>query len=110
MALTLLAFLLPIYAKQLGASALGIGGLFAVAHCLIVLFRPVIGWASDRLGRKGFFVAGMVCYAGAMGVFALAHSVTMLYLGPTAPRPGVCLDVDVSLYNDYGTRHAGTTR
>ena len=80
MALTLLAFLLPIYAKQLGASALGIGGLFAVAQCLIVLVRPVIGWASDRLGRKGFFVAGMVCYAGTMGVFALAHSVTMLYL------------------------------
>ena len=80
MALTLLAFLLPIYAKQLGASALGIGGLFAVAQCLIVLVRPVIGWASDRLGRKGFFVAGMVCYAGAMGVFALAHTVTMLYL------------------------------
>ena len=79
-ALTLLAFLLPIYAKQLGASALGIGGLFAVAQCIVVLCRPVIGWASDRLGRKGFFVAGMVCYAGAMGVFALAHTVTVLYL------------------------------
>jgi MFS family permease len=80
MALTMLAFLLPIYAKQLGASALGIGGLFAIAHGLIVLVRPVIGWASDRLGSKGFFVAGMICYASAMGVFALAHTVTVLYL------------------------------
>jgi hypothetical protein len=41
--LTMLPFLLPLYAKQFGASALGIGGLFAVAQGMTVLCRPLIG-------------------------------------------------------------------
>ena len=80
LALTILPFLLPIYAKLLGASAVGIGGLFAIAQFVIVLCRPIIGWALDRFGRKVFFVTGVACYAGAMGLFALASNVTMLYL------------------------------
>ena len=78
--LTMLYFLLPIYARQFGASAVGIGGLFAVAQLMIILLRPVIGWTLDRRGRKGFFIAGMVCHTGAMGLFVLASNVTMLYL------------------------------
>ena len=42
--LTMLPFLLPLYAKQFGATALGIGGLFAVAQGVMVLCRPIIGW------------------------------------------------------------------
>jgi MFS family permease len=78
--LTMLPFLLPLYAKQFGASALGIGGLFAVAQGMMVLCRPVIGWGVDRWGRRGFCLAGLAGYAGAMGVCALARSLTSLYL------------------------------
>jgi MFS family permease len=78
--LTMLVFLLPLYAKQLGVSALGIGGLFAVAQVMMVLCRPVIGWGVDRFGRRGFCLAGLACSAGAMGVFALASNLTLLYL------------------------------
>jgi len=46
--LTMLPFLLPLYAKQFGATALGIGGLFAVAQGMTVLCRPLIGWGVDR--------------------------------------------------------------
>src|ERR1043166_8421272 len=46
--LTMLPFLLPLYAKQFGATALGIGGLFAVAQGMMVLCRPLIGWRVDR--------------------------------------------------------------
>lgn len=60
LAVIVLPFLLPFYAQQLGASAVGIGGLFAVAQFMIVLCRPLIGWALDRWGRQGFFVAGTV--------------------------------------------------
>jgi MFS transporter, DHA1 family, multidrug resistance protein len=80
LALTLLPFLLPIYAKHLGASALGIGGLFTIAQFMLILCRPAIGWALDRYGRRVFFIAGIACYTGAMGLFALASSLTMLYL------------------------------
>lgn len=78
--MTMLAFLLPLYAKQFGASALRIGGLFAVAQVMMVLCRPVIGWGVDRWGRREFCLAGLGCYAAAMGVCALANSITTLYL------------------------------
>ena len=78
--LTMLPFLLPLYAKQFGASALGIGGLFAVAQGMMVLCRPVMGWGVDRRGRRGFCLAGLAGYAGAMGVGALASSITSLYV------------------------------
>src|SRR5215813_941932 len=47
---------------------------------MMVLCRPVIGRGVDRWGRRGFCLAGLVCYAGAMGVYALASSITVLYL------------------------------
>jgi DHA1 family multidrug resistance protein-like MFS transporter len=78
--LTMLPFLLPLYAKQFGASALGIGGLFAVAQGMMVLCRPVVGWGVDRWGRRGFCLVGLAGYVGAMGVCALASSMTSLYL------------------------------
>jgi MFS family permease len=78
--LTMLPFLLPLYAKQFGATALEIGGLFAVAHGMMVLCRPVIGWGVDRWGRRGFCLVGLGGAAGAMGVCALAGTLTTLYL------------------------------
>jgi MFS transporter, DHA1 family, multidrug resistance protein len=78
--LTMLPFLLPLCAKQFRATALGIGGLFAVAQGMTVLCRPVIGWGVDRWGRRGVCLVGLGCAAGAMGVCALAHTLTTLYL------------------------------
>jgi len=76
----MLPFLLPLYAKQFGASALGIGGLFAVAQGMMVLCRPVIGWGIDRWGRRTFYLLGLIGYTASMGVYALAASTTILYL------------------------------
>jgi MFS family permease len=76
----ILSFLLPIHAKQFGASAASIGGMYSVIALIMVLMRPAMGWAMNHLGRKGFLVAGFVCYAGAMGLFAIAQDVTTLYL------------------------------
>lgn len=97
LALTILPFLLPLYTKRLGASAIGIGGLFAMAQCILVLLRPVIGWAIDRCGRKAFFVAGVACYASSMGVFAVARSVPMLYLAQLIQGLATALTACISL-------------
>jgi MFS family permease len=80
LAFGILSFLLPVYGKRLGASALGIGGLFSIFSVTTVLVRPLVGWALDRFGRKLFFVAALVCYAGAMGLFSIASDVAALYL------------------------------
>ncbi len=82
--LAFLRFGLPIYGKELGASALAIGGLFSALTVTMVVLRPAIGWGLDRFGRKAFFVAAMVSYAVAMALFAYANSLTSLYLARLA--------------------------
>lgn len=78
--LFILAFLLPIYARELGASAADIGGLFAVFSLVMIAIRPLVGAAMDRYGRKSFLLAGLVAYVLSMSVFTAATTLTTLYV------------------------------
>jgi MFS family permease len=55
--------LLPVYARDIGASGFAIGMIFGIFSIARTLFIPVFGRASDRRGRKPFIVAGMLGYA-----------------------------------------------
>lgn len=69
---TLTAFL-PLFAQdRIGLGPAQIGWLFAAQTVTTLAIRPVIGAASDRLGRRGAIVAGLVSCAS--GVFAVAAS------------------------------------
>ena len=76
----ILSFVLPIYGKQLGASALEVGGFFAAFSFVAVIVRPFLGRALDRWGRRPFLLLGLLGYAGAMLVFCLANTVWLLTL------------------------------
>jgi MFS transporter, DHA1 family, multidrug resistance protein len=76
----ILGFSLPIYAKQMGASALDIGGMISIFALMITIARPLVGWGIDHYGRKLFLVISFLFYAIAMGLFAIAQNVSMLYL------------------------------
>jgi MFS transporter, DHA1 family, multidrug resistance protein len=76
----ILQFALPIFAKQMGASALDIGAMISIFAVMITIARPLVGWGIDHFGRKLFLVLSFVFYAIAMGLFSIAHSVNMLYL------------------------------
>jgi len=51
----ILGFSLPIYAKQLGASALDIGGMISIFAVMITIARPLVGWGIDHLDANFFW-------------------------------------------------------
>lgn len=70
----ILDFVLPIYGKSVGASALQIGMFFSAFSLMIVLLRPLVGAWLDRWGRRPFFLAGMAGYSLTMLLFAASSS------------------------------------
>jgi MFS family permease len=71
----IMGLLLPVYGKELGASALEIGVIFSAFSVITILIRPLVGWALDRFGRRPFYVSGMLAYALAMVAFAFSDQV-----------------------------------
>ncbi len=77
----ILSFVLPIYGRELGASAVAIGGLFSSFALVPVVVRPILGRLLDRWGRRPFLLLGLFGYLVAMLVFALSDSVWSLTIG-----------------------------
>ena len=73
-----LSFLLPIYGRDIGASALEIGGFFSAFSLVPAIIRPFLGKALDRWGRRPFLIIGLVGYLLATVVFSFASTVIML--------------------------------
>jgi len=74
----ILSFVLPVYGKELGATALEVGGFFSAISLVPVIVRPFLGRALDRWGRRPFLLFGLLGYAVAMVVFCLADTVWLL--------------------------------
>ncbi len=74
----ILSFVLPIYGRQLGASALEIGGFFSAVSVVPVIVRPFLGRIMDRWGRRPFLLIGLFGYAIAMVVFSFSNSILQL--------------------------------
>jgi MFS family permease len=74
-----LNFSLPIYTRNLGADAVAIGGMYTAFTLTMLLFRPIVGWALDRFGRRWFFTFSFVFYALAMLAFSGAESMVDFY-------------------------------
>lgn len=72
--------LLPIYAQNYGASELSLGLLFASFSLMQLIFAPMWGRLSDRIGRKPVLVGGLLGTAGAYVLFGFADSMTMLFV------------------------------
>jgi DHA1 family multidrug resistance protein-like MFS transporter len=75
-----ISFVLPIYGKELGASALEIGGFFSAFSVIPVIVRPFLGRALDRWGRKPFLLVGLFGYLLSIAMFCFANTVLLLTL------------------------------
>ena len=77
----MLSILLPIYARQLGASATAIGGLFSVFTAVLLVVRPLTGWALDHYGRRPLLLLALFIYVVCMLVFGRSIDLPSLYAG-----------------------------
>jgi len=98
--------LLPMYAKDLGASGVWLGLTFSSFAIVQTFVGPFAGRLSDRYGRKPFIVAGLLVYlVAALGYFtaqsfyqvlafrafsglgtSLIFSVSRAYVGDMTPK------------------------
>jgi DHA1 family multidrug resistance protein-like MFS transporter len=70
--------LLPVYAKDLGASGLYIGFIFGSFSISRTFFLPYFGRLSDKKGRKRLIVSGLLAYALVSVLFIFARNVETL--------------------------------
>ena len=79
-AFVFLNFGLPIRADDLGITAFGIGGMYAVFTGTMLLVRPIIGRCLDLFGRRWFFTIAFVFYTISMYVMAHSNGIQDFYL------------------------------
>lgn len=71
--------ILPLYARRFGASATAIGLLVASFSLAQLLFAPVLGRLSDRIGRKPVLILSLTGTAVASLVTGLAGTLWLLF-------------------------------
>lgn len=105
---------LPLYASEvIGMNAADIGWLFAVQTATTLATRPLIGVASDRVGRRGVIVAGLVACSSAVWMIASAKAAGALVTAVLVYATGVAVTTaatgayvtDVAPRARYGAAH-----
>ncbi|MEX2351039.1 MAG: MFS transporter [Balneolaceae bacterium] len=72
--------LLPFYAQEFQASAVTIGLLYSVYSLMQLIFSPIWGSLSDRIGRRPVMLLSTFGAVLAYIIFGLAESLTVLFL------------------------------
>ncbi|RWR11104.1 MFS transporter [Siminovitchia fortis] len=70
---------LPFYAEEMGASPAELGLLMAVYSLMQLLFAPMWGRVSDRIGRKPVMMIGIFGLAISFFMMALSSALWMLF-------------------------------
>lgn len=76
----IIAPLLPIYARNLGATGLWVGVIFAGYALSRTIILPFVGRVSDRRGRKPVLSAGLLLFAITSFTYVLADNALTLFV------------------------------
>lgn len=71
---------LPLFAERLGATPVQIGLMLAVYALAQLVFLPVWGWISDRIGRRPVLLVSLFGTAASFVLLALAEDIPTVYL------------------------------
>ncbi|MBW2267629.1 MAG: MFS transporter [Deltaproteobacteria bacterium] len=77
---TVLIPVLPLYAEQLGASAFQVALILTVYALAQLVFLPVWGWVSDRIGRRPVILVSLFGTVASFLVLAFADTLGVIYL------------------------------
>lgn len=72
--------ILPFYIEALGATGWDMGLLTAISALMQLIFAPIWGSLSDRVGRKPVLLVGILGYGLTMLLFGLSTRLWMLFL------------------------------
>ncbi|MFH0971985.1 MAG: MFS transporter [Candidatus Micrarchaeota archaeon] len=72
--------IIPFYSQQFGATPTDLGLLTAIFAFLNLVFAPLIGKFSDKIGRKKVLQAGTLGFIGAYLLFAFAPNLEVLFI------------------------------
>jgi len=93
--------LLALYAAELpGATAAMVGLALGCYGLTQALLQVPLGWLSDRVGRKGVIVAGLLLFAAGSVVAALAESIWGIILGRSLQGAGAIASTVLALVAD----------
>lgn len=76
---TVLIPVLPLYAERLGASDLEVALILSVYALAQLVFLPVWGWVSDRIGRRPVILVSLLGTVGSFIMLTFADSIGMIY-------------------------------
>jgi len=71
---------LPLFADRLGASPFDVGLIVTTYALTQLMFLPVWGWASDRLGRRPVILGSLFGTTIAYGILIVADTMALVYL------------------------------
>ncbi|TNF49872.1 MFS transporter [bacterium] len=78
--LGILSPILPVYVDHFGVSSTVLGVVFGAYSASRTLFMPPVGYLSDRFGRRGFIVSGLLLFTLISPLYALAEGIAQLIL------------------------------
>ena len=76
----IIAPLLPIYARDLGATGVWVGVIFAGYAISRTVVLPFVGRLSDRRGRKMVISVGLLIFTITSFTYVLADNVAILFV------------------------------
>ena len=110
----MLSAFLPLYAREtLGLPAWQIGWLFGVQTLTTLSARPIVGIASDRLGRRGVIASGLLLCSGGVVLVSVSRTFEDVLSGVCVYAVGVAVTsgaasayiTDLTHRTTYGAAH-----
>jgi len=105
---------LPLYGREvLGLSATELGWLFGMQTLTTLAVRPVVGFASDRAGRRAVILIGLMICSAAVASMSLATHLSTVAMATLAYAAGAATTTaatsafitDVTRRANYGAAH-----